>query len=313
MNIKEPLISIVCPVFGCSDSLKDLYARLKESMQEITDDYEIILVNDASPDKSTWNIISGLSKIDNRVKGINLSRNFGQHYAINAGLDHCKGEWIVVMDCDLQDMPEEIKKLYDKAKEGYLIVFARRYQRKDKWSKRLFSKWFYLVLGYLTDTDQDPAIANFGIFNKKVIASVLSMKDYHRFFPTMVRWVGFEKAIIDVEHSQRQSGKSNYSLGKMVKLAIDVILSYSDKPLKLIIKLGFAISALSIMFAIYNLILYLNNTILVPGYTSLIISIWLLSGIIITIVGVVGLYVGKTFDKVKGRPTYVIKEKTFLN
>ena len=303
-------ISVVSPVYMAENILPELVERITQSLQQITNGFEIILVEDGSPDQS-WAVIEQLARKYPFVKGIKLSRNFGQHYAITAGLNYCKGEWIVVMDCDLQDRPEEIINLYNKATEGYMIVFAKRINRKDKWLKRLFSRLFYWVLSYLTDTKQDPSIANFGIFHHKVISSILSMNDFHRFFPTMVRWVGFRDAEIGVKHSQRHDGKSGYSIRKLLRLGLDVILSFSDKPLRLMVKFGFSISILSVIFAIYNLILYLNNIILVPGYASLIISVWFLSGLIVMVLGVVGLYVGKTFDKVKGRPTYLIQEKTF--
>jgi polyisoprenyl-phosphate glycosyltransferase len=309
VNNKD-FISVVSPVYGCKASLYELYLRLKDTLEKITTDFEIILVNDASPD-GAWETIVDLTKKDPRVKGINFSRNFGQHYAITAGLDHCQGNWVFIMDCDLQDQPEEILNLYNKAQEGYDIVYAQRTERKDKWLKRIYSKVFYSILGYLTNTKQDPTIANFGAYSCKVIASIRSMQDYHRYFPTMVRWVGFKHTKINVSHSERTVGNTGYSFGKLMSLAADIILSFSDKPLKIMVKFGFLISCLSFIFGIYYLILFFENKIVVSGYTSLIISLWFLSGLIILVLGVVGLYIGKTFDKVKGRPVYLIMDKTF--
>jgi dolichol-phosphate mannosyltransferase len=308
--MSNPHISIVSPVYGCKTCLYELYLRLKETLEKITPNFEIILINDASPDDA-WGTIVELANKDRRVKGINFSRNFGQHYAIAAGIDICSGEWVIVMDCDLQDQPEEILKLYNKAKEGTQIVFAQRIQRKDKWLKRSYSKMFYAILGYLTNTIQDPAIANFGIYHKNVIDSIRKMGDYHKYFPTMVRWVGFKYTKMPVSHALRDSGHSSYSFKKSIRLAVDIILSFSDKPLRLTVKFGFLISCMAIVFAIYNLILFFDNKILVPGYTSLIISVWFLSGLTIMVLGVVGLYIGKTFDKVKGRPAYIVMDKTF--
>jgi dolichol-phosphate mannosyltransferase len=310
MSIKNTYISVVTPVYGCKVCLGELYSRLTETLTQITQDFEIILVNDGSPDDA-WETIIDLAKKDSRVKGINLSRNFGQHYAITAGLDNCTGEWVVVMDCDLQDQPEEILKLYQESSKGYQIVYAQRIKRNDKWLKRVLSRLFYSLLGYLTETNQDPTIANFGIYHKKVIESIRQMGDYHRYFPTMVRWVGFKHTKIAVDHAKRENDKSSYSFIKLSRLALDIILSFSDKPLRLTVKFGFIISSLSIVFGIYNLILFFNNKILVPGYTSLIISIWFLSGLIIIVLGVVGLYIGKAFDKVKDRPTYLINDTTY--
>ncbi len=300
-------ISVVTPVYGCKTALIELYIRLKDTLDKINPDFEIIFINDASPD-GAWDTIVELAGKDSRVKGINFSRNFGQHYAITAGLDHCKGEWVVVMDCDLQDQPEEILKLYNKVLEGYDIVLARRLYRKDGIIKKQISKYFYLFLGYISENQQDYTVANFGIYHNKVIKAVISMKDSVRYFPTMVRWVGFKTTKVEVLHSERPSGKTSYTFNKLFKLALDVILSYSDKPLRLTVKFGLLISFLSLLFAIYNLYRFLTGQIVVAGWTSLIISVWFLSGMIIFILGIVGLYVGKTFEKVKERPIYIIKE-----
>ncbi|HMB63279.1 MAG TPA: glycosyltransferase family 2 protein, partial [Eudoraea sp.] len=247
------------------------------------------------------------------VKGIRLSRNFGQHYAITAGLEKAKGEWIVVMDCDLQDRPEEIPALFEKAQEGYDIVYARRLVRKDGLLKKMASKIFYRLFGYLTDSKQDPSIANFGIYHREVIRSILKMKDHVRYFPTMVQWVGFRSAKLNVDHSRREDGKSSYTWRKLLTLALDNVIAFSDKPLKLTIRLGFVISMISLCIGVFYLYRYLAGEIIVLGFTSLVISIWFLSGLIIFILGILGIYLGKTFDRVKDRPTFIIHEKLNLN
>lgn len=300
-----PLISVVSPVYGCSTCILELYFRLKETLEKISPHFEIIFVNDASPDEA-WEKITEIAKTDSRVKGINFSRNFGQHYAIAAGLDHCTGEWVVVMDCDLQDQPEEIEKFYSKAIEGYDLVLGRRKIRFDNYFKKLLSKIFYIALAYLTETKQDHTIGNFGIYHKKVIASIISMKDHIRYFPALVRWVGFSAATVDIIHSVRKSGKTSYSFRKLSQLAMNTILSFSDKPLRITIKLGVMISMGSFLYALYVLLLYLNGSVVISGWTSLIISFWFLSGMIIFLLGVVGLYIGKMFERVKDRPLYIV-------
>src|ERR1035437_711617 len=212
----QPHISIVTPVYGCRTCLVELYLRLTQSLEAINTDYEIIMVNDASPD-GAWITIEEIAKKDKRVKGIDLSRNFGQHYAINAGLEKCSGEWVIVMDCDLQDQPEEIYKLYLKAQEGFDVVLAQRQMRQDSFLKVYLSKFFYKTLGYLTDTEQDSTIANFGIYHKKVIQTICSMGDSMRYFPTMVRWVGFKQTAIAIEHASRTEGKSSYNFSRLFK------------------------------------------------------------------------------------------------
>jgi dolichol-phosphate mannosyltransferase len=301
--------SIVSPVYRAEKILPELVRRIKTSVEPITQNFEIILVEDCGPDDS-WSVIQSLSEKEPRVRGFKLSRNYGQHYAITCGLDQAQGDWVVVMDCDLQDQPEEIKKLHDKALEGYDVVLARREERQDKFFKKLFSKLFYRTLGYLTGSKMDESIANFGIYHKSVIKSIAQLRESIRYFPTMVKWVGFKQTAIKVEHAPRAQGETSYNFKKLLNLAIDIILAYSDKPIRLTIKAGFLVSFFALLIGLIYLVKYFSGDIIVPGYASLIISIWFLSGLIITILGVVGLYVGKTFEGVKNRPIYIISEKT---
>jgi polyisoprenyl-phosphate glycosyltransferase len=208
-----PHLSIVSPVYRAEKILPVLVQRITDAVKLITNDFEIILVDDFSPDNS-WAVIEELAKENTTIKAIKLSRNFGQHYAITAGLDHAKGEWIVVMDCDLQDRPEEIPLLYKKAQEGFDIVLARRSVRKDKLIKRLFSKYFYKALSYLTGSEQDESVANFGIYHQKVIDAIRQMRESIRYFPTMVQWVGFRAMKIEVQHDERYEGETSYNFRK---------------------------------------------------------------------------------------------------
>lgn len=301
-------ISIISPIYMGEKMLDELVKRIKESVSNITSNYEIILVNDCSPDNS-WDKIKDICKIDSYVKGLNLSRNFGQHYAITAGLSVASGKWIVVMDCDLQDQPEEIPHLYRKALEGYDTVLAQRVERKDKFLKRLSSTLFNQVFTYLTDSSKDKTVANFGIYNKKVIAAVLQMGDLVKSFPTEVNWVGFKTAKLPVEHASRASGSSSYTLKKLLAFAFNNMIAFSNKPLRLMVGLGFCIVMLSFLIAAYYLIQYLYGNIEVSGFSTLVISIWLSCGLIIMFLGMVGVYIGKIFDQVKGRPTFIISEK----
>jgi dolichol-phosphate mannosyltransferase len=302
------MISVVTPVYRADKLLAELVERVSAAVEPLDAEFEIILVEDHSPDDS-WAKIRELSKQHPRVRGLKLSRNFGQHYAITAGLDASRGEWVVVMDCDLQDVPEEIPALYNKALEGYHVVQARRENRQDGALKKTLSRGFYGILSWLTGTKHDPAIANFGIFHRKVVDAVCSMRESIRYFPTMVKWVGFRKTTLNVIHSARKEGKSSYNFRKLMYLAMDIILAYSDKPLRLTVKLGVYISLTSFVFALYALIMALTGEYRVPGYASLIVSIWFLSGLIILILGIVGLYLGKTFEGVKNRPVYIVEEK----
>ncbi len=289
----------------------ELVRRNVESLCSLTDDYEIILVNDASPDNS-WSEIVRQCAENPRVKGINLSRNFGQHYAITAGLRYATGEWVVVMDCDLQDRPEEIPNLYRKAQEGFDIVYARRAVRKDGFVKKSTSALFYRVFRRLSGMESDKAVANFGIYHKRVIEEVNRMPEQSRFFPSQIRYLGFKDTAIDVEHSERSEGKSSYSLMKRFKLGFDVVVSNSNKPLRFAVGLGFCMSALSFLLALYNVIAKWAGVIQVPGYTTTVFSIWFVGGLLLLVMGIMGLYIGKIYDQVKGRQLFIVKDKVNL-
>ncbi len=300
-------ISIVSPIYGCKECLFELYERLVKTLSQITSDFEIIFVNDACP-QGSWERIVMLCARDERVKGINLSRNFGQHYAITAGLDHAKGDWVVVMDCDLQDRPEEIIKLYNKAVEGYDIVFGRRVHRQDSFFKRLGSLMFNRVLEYFTDTKHDNSIANFGIYAKKVVETINRYREQSRDFLLFAKMVGFKKTEIDIDHAARAYGQSSYNLGKLIRLAVDSIISHSNKPLRLSIQFGFFLAFSSVIYACWLVIRYFFYHTPAEGWTSLMVSMFFMFGILFALIGIVGLYIGKIFDEVKRRPLYIIQE-----
>jgi len=300
-------ISIVSPVYKAEDLVESLVYQLRTVLIAMDINFEIILIEDGSPDGS-WTEIKKACSSYPEVIGIRLSKNFGQHYAISAGLTRAKGEWIIVMDCDLQDRPSEIPRLFTEAQKGHDIVMARRSVRRDTWLKRLSSKLFYSVLSYLTGVKQDPAVANFGIYNRKVIATINSLPESIRYFPTMVQWVGYRSTKLNVEHAERPKGTTSYSIKKLFNLALDICLANSDKPLRLVIKIGFLVSLIGFLFAGYTAIEALRGEIQVLGYASLLVSLWILSGLIIFIVGVVGLYVGKSFEGIKNRPPFIIDE-----
>ena len=300
-------ISVVSPVCGCRESIEELYEKIVAVLEKICSSYEIIFVNDECPQNS-WEVISSIASRDKNVKAIKLSKNFGQHYAITAGVDHCSGQYVVVMDCDLQDRPQEIEKLYRKAQEGYDVVHGRRVERQDSFFKAFSSRLFYRILEYFTDTEHDYTIGNFGIYSRKVINAVKDLKEKSRDFLLLVKIVGFKKTQIDVEHSERIYGKSSYSLSKMVDLAIDSIVSHSNKPLRLIVQFGLTISAVSIFVAIGLMIAHFTYGFSVEGWTSLMVSMFFLFGVLFGILGTVGIYIGKIFDQVKDRPLYIIDE-----
>lgn len=298
----RPFISVVSPVYRAEKLVSKLVERNYIVLRQLCgDNFEIILVEDGSPDNS-WQAVQDQCNQKKNVTGVRLSRNFGQHYAISMGLEYARGEWVVVMDCDLQDQPEEIPKLLGMALQGFDVVLARRYERQDGILKKLGSRSYYKVLNYLTGAGFDPAVANFGIYNHKVISNIVALRENIRYFPAMVKWVGFKSTSVDVEHASRGEGKSNYNFNRLMRLGLDIILAYSEKPIWLTLKFGLLISLMAIMFALYTLVRYFLGQIIVPGYTSLIFSVWFFSGLIIITLGAVGLYVGKTFENTKRRP-----------
>ena len=305
----SPTFSFISPVYQAEGSLAELVGRLIAAGETLGGAFEIVLVDDRSPDGS-WARIEELAARDARVRGLRLSRNFGQHRAITAGLDACRGEWIVVLDCDLQDRPEEIPALFAHARRGYDLVLARRTNRRDTWGKKLSSWLFHRLLAYLTGTRYDPAVGNFGIYHRKVIAAVLAMRESIRYFPTMVHWVGFRAGALAVAHAGRAEGRSTYTLGALLRLVLDIVLAYSDKPLRLAVQAGLMLAGGAFLLVPITLVRYFNGQIRVLGYTSLLISIWFLGGLLLAGLGVVGLYVGRTFEQVKNRPLYLIDDAT---
>lgn len=300
--------SVVSPVYGAASSLKELVERIHSSVSQITDNYEIILVEDNSPDDS-WQIIKELSRTDSNVVGLSMSRNFGQQNAINAGLDYATGDWVVTLDCDLQDEPERIVDMYSEALKGYDVVFASRMNRQDSFMKKFFSKLFYSVMSYLTETVQDNSIANFVLYNRNVVQSMARVGDYYRYYPILNHWVGFRTTKLPIPHASRKDDRnSSYTFKKRLRLAYTTILAFSDKPLRLVLKLGVTMVAICFLLALYYIIRYITNDIEVSGWLSLFLSLWLLSGIMIIILGLIGVYVGKIFDATKNRPTYLLKE-----
>jgi len=305
-----PHISVVIPVYKAADCLDELVSRLVAALETITEDFECLLIEDCGGDDS-WEMICDIAKADPRFKGIQFSRNFGQHYGITAGLDFCQGDWIIVMDCDLQDQPEEIPNLYHKALEGFDVVLGRRKNRQDNTSKQLSSQLFFKLFNYLTDMDYDPGVGNFRIISSKVVTNCRNMRENLRFFPGMVEWMGFSTTTIDVNHAKRSAGETSYTFAKLLQLATDTIIAYSDKPLRLSIRLGFSIAALALIFGSALLIYATFFDVPIMGWSSLIVSLYFLGGIIIANLGIIGIYLGKTFDESKKRPLYIINATTF--
>jgi dolichol-phosphate mannosyltransferase len=289
--------------------LEDLVRQIEETVSKLTSDYEIILVEDHSPDNSR-EIITEICRKNKRVKGVFLSRNFGQQYALNAGFDLSTGDYVVTLDCDLQNPPAQIKDLYEKIQEGYDIVFASRQNRPDNFFMTQGSHLFNKLMGFLTDTKQDESLAEFAIYRRKVIDAMAQMGDYRRYYPLMNQWVGFKTAKVFVNHDERTDGKeSSYSMRKRIELAVTTAVSFSTKSLRLIVYFGVIITLLAIIAALGLVIKTIVRDTPVSGWVTLFVSMWFIAGIMISVMGIIAVYIGSIFDEVKHRPSYIIDEK----
>ena len=305
-------LSVVVPVYRGAPFLHELHRRLVASLEPLVTRFEIVLVEDGGPDES-WNIIEDLARQDARVRGVALSRNFGQHHAITAGLRHARGQWIVVMDGDLQDPPEEIAKLWAKAQEGHDCVLARRARRDDASSKRLSSWLFYRVFNYLADLNYqyDGTVANFSMISRRVADAINGMGEAVRFYGGFLTWTGFPKVYVDVAHVRCPGGESGYTFFKLMKLATNIILAHSNKPLRLCVYAGLLLSTLAFVGALVHIVRVVVHGSPVMGWTSLIVSVWFSTGAIISALGILGLYIDRIFTEVKHRPLYIVRKTTF--
>lgn len=308
----HPYISVVSPVYLAEKIVAELVKRIIEEVSKITPDFEIILVNDGSPDNS-WDMIAAQCKKYDFVKGVKLSRNFGQQYAITAGLEMAAGDWVVVMDCDLQDNPKYIFDLHQKALEGFDIVYSSKMQREHNFFKNISAKIFFTIFNYLSDnTRADDETGAYSILSRKVVNAFCKINEFHRHYLMILRLLGFKSATIKIVHEKRFEGKSSYSFAKLVQLAINGVASQSDKLLKISINLGFFLFITSSLWATYIIASYLIRG-SEPGYTSIMAMLLLATGLILMSIGITGIYIGKIFEQVKARPLYFVDETLNLS
>ena len=298
------------PSYGCADCLDKLHASLVPVLEEISPKFEIVIVEDHSP-QADWAAITALAARDPRVRGIKLTRNFGQHNAIAAGLAEADGDWVVVMDCDLQDRPEEITRLYAKALEGYDCVFARRIFRVAPATSIATSRLFSLFFRKLSGKPADSAVGNFSIISRRVVRELRAFREGRRNYVLQVNWLGFPLTLIDVPHAARHAGKTSYSFTKRLRHAAATILSQSTRPLYASAVFGLVMALTAAGTALYFVIRKLTHGYGVEGWTSVMVSLFFLFGILFLNLGVLGLYLGSVFNEVKGRPPFVVERTTF--
>jgi dolichol-phosphate mannosyltransferase len=301
-------ISAVVPVYHEELLMDELASRLCAALACVDEDFEVLFVDDGSVD-GTWDAITRIARDEPRIRALRFSRNFGQHFAITAGLDACDGDWVVVMDGDLQDRPEVIPELYAKAQEGYDIVFVARQNRPEALPYRIVQRIFYWTFQVLAATDYDPEHGNFSIVSRRVIEQFRSMRETLRFYGGIVHWLGFRRTSIPAQHGDRAAGETQYTLRKRIQLAVSMILAHSERPLWLSIGLGLAMGLFSVVYGSYVLVRALFFDFAVEGWASLMVAVFFTGGAILTTLGIVGVYVGKLFNELKGRPLYVVADR----
>ena len=302
-------LSIVIPAYYEEGNLKYLYDEVVKSIDQIKINWELIIVDDGSTDK-TWEEVSKLNKSDSRVKGIKFCRNFGHQYALFAGLNFASGEAVITMDADLQHPPEIIPKLLEEWKKGYKIVNTIRIDHETtKFSKRFTSKWFYKVFSYLSGVNLKNGMADFRLLDKRVVQEFLKLRESGIFLRGLVEWLGFTTTNVKFKSRERLHGKTKYNFKRMIKFAWTGIVSFSLKPLRIGIILGIVTSIFSFGLLVLTLYDYfiLHNT--VPGWTTLVVITTFLFGILFIILGIIGEYIGRILIETRSRPRFIISEK----
>lgn len=310
MSLTDKKISVISPVYKSEKIVDELVSRVSGALSEITDNYEIILVEDCGGDKS-WDKIEENCRKNRNVKGIKLSRNFGQHYAISAGMKEATGDIIVIMDCDLQDDPVHIKKLLIEFDKGYDVVFTKRIARKHSFFKMITAKIYNSLFSLFADKNYDLNVGSLTMISARVKNEFVKLKDQDRLYIQLIKWIGFNSTYVPVEHRERFEGKSTYSISKLFITALQGWTSYSDKLLRLSIYSGLLISMITLLVGIYIVVSYFMKS-FQPGWPSLIVAILFSTGLILMSIGITGIYIGKIFEQTKDRPLFIIDKKINL-
>lgn len=305
-----PLISVVSPVYGCRECLIELTKRVSSGFEDSGLEWELVLVDDRGPDDS-WSLIQQLATDDARIRGIKLARNYGQHLAIWTGLEAAKGEWVAVIDCDLQDDPRAISELHARATEaGVDAVIVDRGEWVDTRLRRVASNLYNRILSWLIGIKIDRNVGNFGIYSRRMVNVLLQFREKEVFLPIMVLLTGLPRIVYILNRSEREVGKSSYNLFRLVQMAVSIIIRFSDRPLRLSVSVGLSFSVLAAVVSLLLFLAWMTDMFSVPGWTSIILSTWFLSGIILSVLGIHGIYLGRIFREVQNRPRILIESTT---
>jgi polyisoprenyl-phosphate glycosyltransferase len=303
-------LSVVSPAHNEAANLENLIQQLTEVLDRLDLEWEIVLVDDGSADE-TWRLCEEAARRDPRVRGLRLSRNFGHQVALTAGLAASDGDLVITMDSDLQHPPEVVPGLLSEARNGSEVVYAIRASAAgESWLKRRSAGLFYRLLNRMTSLSLPHGGADFRLMSRRVVDGLLAMPERHRFLRGMTRWVGYSQTAIEYEQPVRQNGRSKYTLTRMIRFAWDAVASFSAVPLRAASVLGFAVSGLGAVYLGYVLFVEFFTDSAVQGWTSVIAAILVLSGVQLICLGLIGQYLGRVYDEVKGRPLYFVAEET---
>lgn len=303
------LVSVVVPAYYEEEVIEHCYRALTQVMRETEYDYELIFVNDGSKDR-TLEILVGIAECDSAVKIIDLARNFGHQAAVSAGIHRAEGDAIVVIDADLQDPPEVIHQMLEKWEEGYEVVYGKRRKREgETFFKLVTAKYFYKFLNYMSDVDIPRDTGDFRLIDRKVAYIFNKMSEKNRFIRGLISWIGFKQTFVEYDRHERFAGETKYPLKKMIKFASDGIISFSSKPLKMIIRMGFWTVILAFGLLIYSLSAKLFGFQTESGWTSMMVAITLFSGVQLLSLGIIGEYIARIYEESRNRPLYIVQEE----
>lgn len=300
--------SVIIPIYREASIIPELQPRLEENVARITPDYEMIYVLDGCQDNS-YEVVTGLAARNPHVRFIRLSRNFGHQIAVSAGLDHCSGDVVIIIDGDLQDPPELIPDLYAKYQEGYKVVYAQRVYRKgESYFKKLTAKLFYRILKRIASADIPLDTGDFRLIDKTIVMHLRRMPERNKFLRGQIAWLGYKQAFVPYIREPRKNGKGGYTLRKLFSLAFDGITGFSDFPLRLATTLGFVFSVVAMLIIVYALLSYFMHDKIAPGWTSVMVSTMFIGGIQLLAIGMIGEYISRIISNIRQRPLYVIDE-----
>ncbi|MGI6740714.1 MAG: glycosyltransferase family 2 protein [Brevefilum sp.] len=306
--MKKPIFSIIAPIYNELKNIPELYPRVRDVMDQTSENWELILVDDGSTDGST-DLIRELASKDERVRPVIFARNFGHQIAVTAGLDYSRGDAVVIIDADLQDPPEAILALIEKWREGYQVVYAVRSEREgETWFKRVTASLFYRMIFRITDVNIPLDTGDFRLMDRSVVDVMNQMREKHRFLRGMSSWVGFKQIGVEYKRKARFAGETKYPFKKMFKLALNAITSFSYFPLQLATYLGFIAAGLSVLAIPIVAILRLTTGTALLGQATTLIIVLFLGGVQLISLGIIGEYIGRIYDEAKGRPLYVVAE-----